>query len=124
MNRLAFGVFLLDRDGLTKELYAQQSRLAALPGEIDLVSILPLDVLTDVGFQPLIRHLPGRAPPTPFLYIHFFFFQIKAVRAVEVTDGAYWLRHDVKSRSRWLLCAHGSIINVYCTFVNSQIPQP
>ena len=55
---LAVGVFPLERDDTAKEIDAEQCGLAALPGEVDRLRLLRFDVLTDVGFEDIVRHLP------------------------------------------------------------------
>src|SRR5215471_8616798 len=102
-NRLAPGVFLLQLNSFFEEANAQQGRLAALPGEIDLRYGLPPDVLPDIFLQHRIAH-----PPFAFFGIEFLLFQVKAVFAIEVADGADGLGEHVETAAcqEWMRIAH------------------
>jgi hypothetical protein len=94
-DRLALRVLLLKFDDLAEERYAQQRRLAALPGEADLGDRLILDVLADVFFQHFVTH-----PPLVLALVQLLLFQIEAVFAVEVADRPDRLGQQVKGPVR------------------------
>ena len=88
---LSAGVLLLKAHRVAEEIDAEQRRFAALPGEIDLVAWLSLDILPDIGIENLIAH-----GPIAFGGIELFLFEIEAVFAIEVADGPDGLGEDVK----------------------------
>lgn len=59
VNLLPAGVLPLKRNGLAKEIDAEQRRLASLPGKADLGHVLPVDVLPDVRFENVVGHTPA-----------------------------------------------------------------
>jgi len=67
-----------------------------LPGKADMVIRLRLNVLTNVGFEHIIRH----AEFAPTACVEIFLFQVVAVGAIEIADCAMRLGHDVKRLHR------------------------
>jgi len=92
-------VLLFELDDLMEELQPQQGWLAALPREHYLVAVLPLDVLSDVGFKDRIRNLKFAGAAQ-----QIFFVQVITVGAVKVADCANWLDHRVVGTQRAWLC--------------------
>ena len=94
-------MLLLIAHRLPKELHTHQGRLAALPGEVDLVHLLRVDVLADVLLEQVVRHAEFAVGIEPFLGEEI------AVLAVEVADGASRLGHQVEGGGLVGLGLHG-----------------
>ena len=86
------GELFLEVDDFFEEGDAEEGGFAALPGEVDVGSGLGVDVLLDVGLEDVVGH-----GPVALVGIEGFFFEVKAVGAVEVADGADGFGEDVKS---------------------------
>ena len=87
----AVGVFFLQFDGFAEEGDAEKGGLAALPGEGDFGDVLVGDVLTDERVEDFVAH--------PEFFVggeEFFFFEIEAVFAVEIAQGANGFGHYVE----------------------------
>ena len=77
-------------DGALEEVEPHEGRLAALPGDVDLLRRLRLQELPDVGLQ----HVVGHAEPVA--RVEHFLGQEEAVLAVQVAYGAGGLGQKVK----------------------------
>ena len=87
-----FRVFPLQRDDLSKELEAEQRRLAALPREDQFIGGHACDVVSDEALQDLVVHVPAARAARQRLLA-----QVEAVRAVEIAGRAGRLGHHVES---------------------------
>ena len=92
----------LQFDGAAEEVEPHQRGLASLVGEVDLArfSRLRLDILPQVGFERLLRHVPGFARRVERLFL-----QIEAVFAGEIADRADRLGDHVQTElgeSGWI----------------------
>jgi len=96
VDSLAVCILFLQRDDVIEEWNPQQRWLAALPGKADVLIRLRLNVLTNVGFEHIIRH----AEFTPTARVEIFLLQVVAVGAIEIADCAMRLGHDVKRLHR------------------------
>ena len=111
----AFFVLLLKAHRLSKKFDAHQGRFAALPGKVDFVDRLGLDILADVFFQQAVGHAELAVG------IEFFFGEEIAIFAVEVADGASRLGHHMKGGGLCDCCLHeGSIAQFRRNRQNSQ----
>jgi len=92
-------VLLHAGDRPLEELETHQRRLAALPRDHHLRPLLRLQQLPDVGVQHLVTH------PESAAGVQLLLRQEEAVLAVQVADGACWLRQQVKrvgqTRGAW-----------------------
>ena len=91
----ATGVFLLQGNRFPEKVDSQQRRFSSLPGEGDFRHALLFDVLADVGLQYFVRHFEVFVGGE-----ELFFFQIKAVFAVEITQRPDGLGHHMKCLNR------------------------
>ena len=102
VDRFSVGIFFLEGNNLAKEVDAEDGRLATLPCEGNFGDALCFDVLLDVAFENFWGHFP-----VGLFWVEFFFFEVEAVGAVEVADGADGLCHDVEGRGcAMLVCGH------------------
>lgn len=85
-------MLLLQRHYPAKVVDAEQGRFTALPGEDNLVAILPLYVAADEGLQRLFIH-PGLSR----LMEQIFLVQVEAILAINVALGAPRFGHDVEA---------------------------
>jgi len=86
----------LEFDDFFEEVEAHEGGLAALPGEVDFGDVLVFDVLADVGIEDFGGHAEGVDSCFARPWVEFFFFEVEAVFAVEVADGADGFGHDVE----------------------------
>ncbi len=87
----AVGELLLEGDDFLEEGDSEEGGFAALPGEVNIGTGLGVDVLLDVGLEDVVGH-----GPVALVGVEGFFFEIEAVGAVEVADGADGLGEDVE----------------------------
>ena len=83
-------VLLFELDDLAEELQTQQGWLAALPREHYLVAVLPLDVLSDVGFKNFVGDLELTLATQERLFV-----EVITVGALKIADCTYWFDHRV-----------------------------
>ncbi|MNI60799.1 hypothetical protein D3C73_1160320 [compost metagenome] len=89
---LAIGELTLISDRPLKKIQPQQRRLTTLPGEFHFRAVLRRDVTLHIRTQHFVGHteaLAGRE--------QLFFFQIKAIAAIEVADRPDRLGHKVQA---------------------------
>ena len=84
-------MLLLEFYDAAEVVNAQERGFARLPRKRNYFSSLALYVLPDVELQNFVRH-----PPAAIFLIEMFLLKIKAILAIQVTNRADWLRHDVK----------------------------
>ena len=94
-------MLLLIAHRLPEEFDTHQGRLPALPGEVDVVDLLGVDVLADVFLEQVVRHAEFAAGIKPFLG------EEVAILAIEVADGASRLGHQVEGGGLVGLGLHG-----------------
>ena len=84
---------LLKTNDFTKKIQAQERWLTTLPHKFDFAGIewLTFNVLTNEGFEQILRHSPFCANAVQVLGM-----QIVAVMTVEITNGPYWFHQNVK----------------------------
>ncbi len=92
---LALAVFLLQRQRAAEEIQSQQSRFAALPGELHFRRVLRRDVALHVGPQHLVGHAEFFARRIQLLLL-----QVEAVVAIEVAQRPDRLGHQVQALFR------------------------
>ena len=92
-------VLPFELDDLVEKLQPQQGRLTALPGEDHLASVLPLDVLSDMGLKDLVGNAELAAGAE-----QIFLVQVITVGAVKIADCANWFYHRVVGTRRAGLC--------------------
>ena len=90
-NSLSIGILGLKRDNIAKIVDSQQRRLAALPGEVDYICILLLNVLLDIRLEDIRGH-----GPLGSVGIKNFLLQIKAVLAVQIANWPDGLGQNVE----------------------------
>ena len=89
-------VFGLEFYDAFEEVEAHEGGFAALPGEVDFGDVLVLDVLADVVVEGFGGHAEGVEARFAVGGVEFFFFEVEAVFAIEVADGADGFGHDVE----------------------------
>lgn len=93
-DRFTVGEFFLVGHGPLKELHPQQGWLSTLPGKADLIDVLRLNVVPNVGLQDLVRHAEALAFRKQVL-----FFEVEAVGAIKITNRPNGLGHNMERRN-------------------------
>lgn len=103
---LLLGVyFFLKFQRMLEVIKAQQRWLPALPGEVDLRHVLPLDILLDEGLEDLVGHAVILA-----LREEVFLVKVETVGAIQVTDGSDGLGQRVEGGGRHGHTVHGHLL--------------
>src|SRR5262249_55654208 len=106
LDPFTVGILPLQAQHVLEPWNAEQCRLASLPRKADGLMRLRFYILANVSFE----HVPAHRPVLR-AGIELFLLEIKAIRAVEITQRTGRFRHYLKrAGSTWKLSQNGHLL--------------